>query len=51
MTDQHILNVYPTHEGYIGKIVLNESDKYQTNSGKIHTIVILDRSGSMGSSV
>ncbi|CAF1527425.1 unnamed protein product [Adineta steineri] len=50
------LFLYPNENGFIGKIALNTTgnvaiDKTLLSESKISTVVILDRSGSMGNSV
>ncbi|CAF4883686.1 unnamed protein product [Rotaria sp. Silwood1] len=50
------LFLYPNENGFIGKLTLNLSDDSNINESllsksNVYTIVILDRSGSMGNSV
>ena len=53
MTDELDLFVYPSANGYIGKLTLNniESNSYLVTKSNVSTVVLLDRSGSMGNSV
>jgi Mg-chelatase subunit ChlD len=56
MTSNLDLYLYPNEVGFIGKLTLNTSDDVKTNGrlltkSNISTVVILDRSGSMGNSV
>lgn len=53
MTDELDLFVYPSANGYIGKLTLNniESNSHLVTKSNVSTVVLLDRSGSMGNSV
>jgi hypothetical protein len=57
MSDQVELSLYPNGTGYIGKFILdntksiNNVDQLLISKVNVSTIVILDRSGSMGNSV
>lgn len=53
MTDVLDLFVYPSANGYIGKLTLNniESNSHLVTKSNVSTVVLLDRSGSMGNSV
>ncbi|QKF93474.1 hypothetical protein QKU48_gp0016 [Fadolivirus algeromassiliense] len=45
------VNVYPTIEGYMCKLVVPDNETFKQSKGDCQTFVILDRSGSMGQNV